>query len=109
MTLEERIKEIEEISNANVTGLKIDDDFPREFKDMLAFAEGSGQWRGKIILAEKALSIIQELQTKNKELEAKLNEERKYNRKLVNIIESYQEDLNLTEMQTKLKELNNGK
>lgn len=34
------------------------------------------------------------------------NTSKKLKEKLVNIIEHYQEDLNLTEMQSKLKELN---
>ena len=60
MTLEERIKGIE-----------------KDYSDCKQYDEMNGydyKRRGMLISAKKAPSIIQELQNKNKELEAKLKE-----------------------------------
>ena len=75
MTLEERIKEVEKISNATVTSGKIDDDLPKEFKDMLNFCKATGFWQGRIELAEQALPIIKEQQEEIEKLKEFINRE----------------------------------
>ena len=66
MTLEERIKEIEELSLEEAPD-------PYEESD-LDDVISSADYQGSIDTAKQALSIIEELQNKNKELEAKLEE-----------------------------------
>ena len=73
MTLEERIKEVEKISNATVTSGKIDDDLPKEFKDMLNFCKATGFWQGRIELAEQALPIIKEQQEEIEKLKEEIS------------------------------------
>jgi hypothetical protein len=91
MTLEERIKEIEKIANVNEVMLNVLKS-TSEGAYCICIAEQK--------LAKQALSIIQELQNKNKELEIKLLEKDK---KLY-ICES-----NVEFFKRKLKESNNDK
>ena len=102
MTLEERIKAIE-----NCT--RIDDiDYEKDSVNIAANLVAS--------VASQALSIIQELQTKNKELEAKLNYSVKEARimdntiiDLYNIADCMEAGVSYQNYQDKLKELNNDK